>query len=95
MGDHEPGFQADAARQFDGVLNPLALHHARRLQEEQFIRGDAQGMNAAVRAVARTGIDKGAIVYAVYEGYQGLVEGGERIRKLDWNAVGNGNAGPS
>ena len=26
--------------------------------------GDAQGMNAAVRAVVRTGIDKGAEVYA-------------------------------
>ncbi len=49
--------------------------------------GDAQGMNAVVRAVVRTGIDKGAEVYAVYEGYQGLVDGGERIRKLDWNAV--------
>ncbi len=49
--------------------------------------GDAQGMNAAVRAVVRTGIDKGAEVYAIYEGYQGLVDGGERIRKLDWNEV--------
>ena len=49
--------------------------------------GDAQGMNAAVRAVVRTGIDKGAEVYAVYEGYQGLVEGGERIKRLDWNSV--------
>ena len=49
--------------------------------------GDAQGMNAAVRAVVRTGIDQGAEVYAIYEGYQGLVEGGERICKLDWNAV--------
>ncbi|RPH59541.1 MAG: 6-phosphofructokinase, partial [Chloroflexi bacterium] len=50
--------------------------------------GDAQGMNAAVRAVVRTGLDKGAEVYAIYEGYQGLVEGGERIRKMDWNSVG-------
>lgn len=49
--------------------------------------GDAQGMNAAVRAVVRTGIDKGIEVYAVYEGYQGLVEGGERIKRLDWNSV--------
>jgi 6-phosphofructokinase 1 len=49
--------------------------------------GDAQGMNGAVRAVVRTGIDKGAEVYAVSEGYQGLVEGGESIHKLDWNAV--------
>ena len=49
--------------------------------------GDAQGMNAAVRAVVRTGIDQGVEVYAVYEGYQGLVEGGERIHKMDWNGV--------
>ena len=49
--------------------------------------GDAQGMNAAVRAVVRTGIDKGAEVYAVYEGYQGLVDGGDQIHRLDWNAV--------
>ncbi|MEI7844907.1 MAG: 6-phosphofructokinase, partial [Chloroflexota bacterium] len=50
--------------------------------------GDAQGMNAAVRAVVRTGIEKGAEVYAVYEGYQGLVEGGDRIHRLNWNSVG-------
>ncbi len=50
--------------------------------------GDAQGMNAAVRAVVRTALDKGAEVYAVFEGYQGLVEGGERIRKMDWDSVG-------
>lgn len=49
--------------------------------------GDAQGMNAAVRAVVRTAIDKGADVFAVYEGYQGLVEGGESIRKMNWNSV--------
>lgn len=50
--------------------------------------GDAPGMNAAVRAVVRTGLDKGAEVYAIYEGYNGLVEGGERIRKMDWDSVG-------
>src|SRR5512133_482188 len=49
--------------------------------------GDAQGMNSAVRAVVRTGIDKGAEVYAIYEGYQGLVEGGDSIRRMDWNSV--------
>ena len=32
--------------------------------------GDAPGMNAAVRAVVRTGLDKGVAVYAIYEGYQ-------------------------
>ena len=49
--------------------------------------GDAQGMNAAVRSVVRTGIDMGAEVYAVMEGYQGLVEGGNSIRKMDWASV--------
>src|SRR5512144_308518 len=50
--------------------------------------GDAQGMNAAVRAVVRTTLDKGAEIYSVYEGYKGLVEGGECIRKMDWDSVG-------
>jgi 6-phosphofructokinase 1 len=45
-------------------------------------------MNAAVRAVVRTALDKGAEAYAIYEGYMGLVEGGARIRKMDWDAVG-------
>src|SRR5512134_3269972 len=50
--------------------------------------GDAQGMNAAVRAVIRTALDKGAEVYAIYEGYQGLVEGGARIHNMNWDSVG-------
>ncbi|HLO14797.1 MAG TPA: 6-phosphofructokinase, partial [Anaerolineales bacterium] len=50
--------------------------------------GDAQGMNAAVRAVVRTGLDKGCEIYSIYEGYQGLVEGGARVRKMDWDSVG-------
>ena len=50
--------------------------------------GDAQGMNAAVRSVVRTALDKGAEVYAIYEGYQGLVDDGDAIRKMDWDSVG-------
>ena len=34
--------------------------------------GDAPGMNAAVRAVVRAGINKGMKVYGVYRGYNGL-----------------------
>jgi 6-phosphofructokinase 1 len=45
-------------------------------------------MNAAVRAVVRTALDQGVEVYAIYEGYQGMVDGGERIRKMDWDSVG-------
>jgi Phosphofructokinase len=36
--------------------------------------GDSAGMNAAVRAVVRTGIARGCDVFAVYEGYQGTKE---------------------
>ncbi|KAG0796372.1 hypothetical protein G6F16_002053 [Rhizopus arrhizus] len=47
--------------------------------------GDAPGMNACVRAVVRYGISKGCEVFAVYEGYQGLVDGG--IKRMDWKSV--------
>jgi 6-phosphofructokinase 1 len=50
--------------------------------------GDAPGMNAAVRAVVRTALERRVVVFAVYEGYQGLVEGGDRIRQMDWDSVG-------
>jgi 6-phosphofructokinase 1 len=50
--------------------------------------GDAQGMNAAVRAVVRTGLSLGAEVYAIYEGYKGMVDGGNQIRPITWNEVG-------
>lgn len=50
--------------------------------------GDAQGMNAAVRSVVRVALDHGAEAYAIYEGYQGMVDGGKRIRQMDWNSVG-------
>ncbi|WP_028707440.1 6-phosphofructokinase [Propionicicella superfundia] len=51
--------------------------------------GDAQGMNAAVRAVTRTALKTGAEVYAIYEGYQGMIDGGDGIRRLDWDDVGS------
>lgn len=37
--------------------------------------GDAPGMNAAIRAVVRTGIYKGWEVYGVKNGYRGLIAG--------------------
>ncbi|XP_048223421.1 LOW QUALITY PROTEIN: ATP-dependent 6-phosphofructokinase, platelet type [Perognathus longimembris pacificus] len=49
--------------------------------------GDAQGMNAAVRAVVRMGIYVGAKVYFIYEGYQGMVDGGSNIQEADWESV--------
>jgi 6-phosphofructokinase 1 len=49
--------------------------------------GDAQGMNPAVRAVVRTALNRGAEIFAVYEGWQGLVDGGDRIRPVTWDDV--------
>ena len=37
--------------------------------------GDAPGMNAAIRAVTRTGLDKGWEIFGVRNGYAGMVEG--------------------
>ncbi len=44
--------------------------------------GDASGMNAAVRAVVRTGLSLGIKVFAVREGYRGLIEGGAAIKRM-------------
>ena len=51
--------------------------------------GDAPGMNAAVRAVVRTALQKkGVKVFAVKEGYEGLVKGGgDFIVEADWDYV--------
>lgn len=43
--------------------------------------GDAPGMNAAVRAIVRTCLNKNVEPYVVYDGYKGLVEG--KIKKVD------------
>ncbi|XP_061549247.1 ATP-dependent 6-phosphofructokinase, platelet type isoform X1 [Phycodurus eques] len=49
--------------------------------------GDAQGMNAAVRAVVRMGIYVEAKVYFIHEGYQGMVDGGDNIKEASWESV--------
>lgn len=49
--------------------------------------GDSPGMNAAIRAVVRCGIEAGIEVYGIYRGYEGLLDG--EIRQLDRNAVGD------
>ena len=37
--------------------------------------GDSPGMNAAVRAITRVGINAGLEVYGIFNGYKGMVEG--------------------
>lgn len=49
--------------------------------------GDAPGMNAAVRAAVRAGIERGAHVFGILEGWQGAVDGGRGIRRLGWDDV--------
>ncbi|KAJ5584006.1 uncharacterized protein N7459_003806 [Penicillium hispanicum] len=49
--------------------------------------GDAPGMNGAVRAVVRMAIHCDCEAYAVFEGYEGLVNGGNLIRQVHWEDV--------
>src|SRR5581483_4891246 len=49
--------------------------------------GDSQGMNAALRAVVRAGIRAGLEVFAIYEGFEGMIAGGEHIRRMSWGDV--------
>lgn len=55
--------------------------------------GDAPGMNAAVRAVVRSGINMGMKVYGVYRGYNGLLKGD--VKEMNLRSVSEiiGNGG--
>jgi 6-phosphofructokinase 1 len=48
--------------------------------------GDAPGMNAAIRAVVRTGISLGCTVFGVQQGYEGLIN--NDMREFDLRDVG-------
>ena len=48
--------------------------------------GDAPGMNAAIRGVVRTAIDRGAEVVGFLHGYRGII--GNEVLELDSKAVG-------
>jgi 6-phosphofructokinase 1 len=47
--------------------------------------GDAPGMNAAIRAVVRTGIEDGITTYGISRGYEGLING--EFEKLNARSV--------
>lgn len=49
--------------------------------------GDAPGMNACVRAVARTAMNKGMRVFGIYHGYAGLISG--EMTELNMRSVSN------
>ena len=43
--------------------------------------GDSPGMNAAIRAVVRTGLYHGLNVYGIYRGYNGMISGDMQLLK--------------
>jgi 6-phosphofructokinase 1 len=45
-------------------------------------------MNAMLRAVIRTALSHHIAIYAIFEGYQGMVDGGAKIRAVDWADTG-------
>jgi 6-phosphofructokinase 1 len=47
--------------------------------------GDSPGMNAAVRAIIRAGLKKDFSMFAIYDGYKGLIEG--NIEQVDRSFV--------
>lgn len=49
--------------------------------------GDSPGMNAAIRAVVRTGLYHGLEVFGIYRGYSGMVE--DDIQPMDSRSVAN------
>src|SRR5215510_670670 len=49
--------------------------------------GDAPGMNAAIRAVVRTGLYHGLEVYGIMRGYQGMID--DDIFKMETKSVAN------
>ena len=66
----------------------IATHPAKRRRIGVLTSGgDAPGMNGAVRAVVRMAIHSDCEAYAIFEGYEGLVNGGNMIRQLHWEDV--------
>jgi 6-phosphofructokinase 1 len=49
--------------------------------------GDSPGMNAALRAVVRTGLKNGIEVYGIERGYAGILDGS--LKLMDASSVGN------
>lgn len=44
-------------------------------------------MNAAVRSVVRTSLARGCIPYVIFEGWQGVVDGGDKVKRVGWEDV--------
>ncbi|KAF3480950.1 phosphofructokinase subunit [Arthroderma uncinatum] len=66
---------------------PVAATAKRRRIAVLTSGGDAPGMNGVVRAVVRMSIHCGCEAYAVHEGYEGLVQGGDYFKRMYWEDV--------
>lgn len=49
--------------------------------------GDAPGMNAAIRAIVRRCCILKVEVYAIMEGYSGMIKGSNYIKRMGWRDV--------
>jgi hypothetical protein len=70
----------------DMELNSDQLHTSKRVGILTS-GGDSSGMNAAVRSMTRIALSTGWIPFAIYEGFQGLVDGGSMIKQFNWHDV--------
>ena len=68
-------------------LQPPAMPTGKKRIAVMTSGGDSPGMSGTVRAVVRQTIASGCISYAIFEGYQGLVDGGDMIREMQWEDV--------
>lgn len=84
-----------ALRRFDSIV-PTAGREGNEIASDIFkgrtlaiytSGGDSQGMNSAVRSITRMAIYCGCKVYLIYEGYEGMIEGGDFIKEATWNTV--------
>lgn len=84
-----------ALRRFDSIV-PTAGREGTEIASDIFkgrtlaiytSGGDSQGMNSAVRSITRMAIYCGCKVYLIYEGYEGMIEGGDFIKEATWNTV--------
>lgn len=66
---------------------PVPLEGKKRRIGVMTSGGDAPGMNGVVRAVVRMSIAEGCEAYGIYEGYDGLVKGGDKIKQMYWDDV--------
>lgn len=69
------------------TLGPPAMPTGKKRIAVMTSGGDSPGMSGAVRAVVRQTIASGCTSFAIYEGYQGLVDGGDMIKEMSWEDV--------